>query len=143
MRQRLFAALLCVLVSTACRSHPGPAQWDAHVQRFLDDYFRANPTYAVSQGKHEYDGRFPDWSAQGIEVEIARLHRERDLATAFDTTRLDGKRRFQRAYLLGVVERICSGWRKRVRRGGIPRSTATRWTRTSTWRARTLRSSIG
>ena len=105
MRQRLFAALLCVLVSTACRSHPGPAQWDAHVQRFLDDYFRANPTYAVSQGKHEYDGRFPDWSAQGIEVEIARLHRERDLATAFDTTRLDGKRRFQRAYLLGVVDK--------------------------------------
>ena len=106
MRQRLFAILLCVVaVPGACRSRPGPDQWDAHVQRFLTDYFRANPTFAVYQGKHEYDGSFPDWSARGIEAEIARLHRERDLATAFDTARLDDKRRFQRAYLLGVVDR--------------------------------------
>jgi uncharacterized protein (DUF885 family) len=75
------------------------------VQRFLDDYFGANPTFAVYQGKHEYDGKFPDWSAAGIEAEIARLHRERDWAAAFDTAKLDEARRFQRAYLQAVVDR--------------------------------------
>jgi uncharacterized protein (DUF885 family) len=93
------------LAAPACRSHPSPAQWDAQVQRFLDDYFRANPTFAVYEGKHEYDGKFPDWSVAGINTEIARLHRERDLATAFDTTKLDERRRFQRSYLIAVTDR--------------------------------------
>jgi uncharacterized protein (DUF885 family) len=100
------AVVACVAAAVAgCRRHPSPEDWDAHVQRFLDDYFRANPTYAVFQGKHEYDGQFPDWSASGIEAEIARLHRARDAATAFDVSRLDGRRRFQRDYLVAVVDR--------------------------------------
>jgi uncharacterized protein (DUF885 family) len=99
-------ALLAPLALVAgCRSHPSPQQWDAQVQRFLGDYFRANPTFAVYQGKHEYDGKFPDWSAAGLEAEIARLHRERDWAAAFDTAKLDERRRFQRAYLEAIVDR--------------------------------------
>src|SRR5262245_31692489 len=66
----LFAGLV------GCRRHPGPEQWDAYVQHFLDDYFRANPTFAAYQGKHEYDGKLPDWSGPGIAGEITRLHRE-------------------------------------------------------------------
>ena len=27
--------------------------WDAYVDQFLNDYFAANPTFAVIQGKHE------------------------------------------------------------------------------------------
>ncbi|HET6146089.1 MAG TPA: DUF885 domain-containing protein [Polyangia bacterium] len=101
----LLAAALAIGATPGCRSHPRPEQWDAHVQRFLDDYFRANPTFAVYQGKHEYDGRFPDWSSAGLQAEVARLHRERDLAAAFDTSKLDELRRFQRDYLLAAVDR--------------------------------------
>jgi hypothetical protein len=86
-------------------AHPGPLAWDAHVDRFLDDYFRANPAFAVYQGKHEYDGQLPDWSPAGIEAEIARLHAERERASAFDSQNLDPRRRFQREYLLAVVDR--------------------------------------
>ena len=101
------AAVAAVLAGPAagCRSHPPPEQWDAHVLRFLEDYFRANPTFAVYQGRHEYDGQLPDWSQRGIEAEIERLHRERVMAEAFDTTRLDDRRKFQRTYLLATIDR--------------------------------------
>ena len=75
------------------------------MQHFLDDYFRANPTFAVFQGKHEYDGQFPDWSVAGVQAEIARLHREQARASAFEAAKLDPRRRFQREYLLAVVDR--------------------------------------
>src|ERR1700693_5125187 len=98
MRSRLIVLALITEVITGCTSRPTPEAWDAHVQRFLDDYFRANPTFAVYQGKHEYDGTFPDWSAQGIAAEVARLHREKHAVTAFDPATLDAPRRFQRQY---------------------------------------------
>jgi hypothetical protein len=62
------------------------------VQRFLDDYFRANPTFAVYQGKHEYDGQFPDWSTGGIEAEIARLDPDQAaiVCAHIDSSFLDG-----------------------------------------------------
>ncbi len=48
------------------------AKWDAYVEQFLTDYFTANPTFAVYQGRHEFDGKFPNWSADGLSREIAR-----------------------------------------------------------------------
>ena len=100
-----FLVLAALVAVPACRTHPSSRQWDAHVQRFLDDYFRANPPFAVFQGRHEYDGQLPNWSATGVEAEIARLHREQALATAFDVAALDERRRFQRSYLLAVIDR--------------------------------------
>jgi uncharacterized protein (DUF885 family) len=104
-RVSLAAALALLSFAGSCKSHPRPEEWDAYVQHFLDDYFRANPTFAVFQGKHEYDGQFPDWSVAGVRAEIARLHREHDRAWAFDGAKLDPRRRFQRDYLLAVVDR--------------------------------------
>jgi hypothetical protein len=104
-RASLVAPLALLLAVCGCRSHPKPETWDAYVEHFLDDYFRANPTFAVYQGKHEYDGQFPDWSVAGVKAEIARLHREQGLASAFEADKLDPGRRFQREYLLAVVDR--------------------------------------
>jgi uncharacterized protein (DUF885 family) len=104
-RAALAFTLALPLFVGGCKSHPKPEEWDTYVQRFLDDYFRANPTFAVFQGKHEYDGQFPDWSAAGVQAEVARLHREHDRASAFDGAKLDPRRRFQHDYLLSVVDR--------------------------------------
>ena len=112
-RSRISVAAALTLIAFGCKSGgksgamapPKPEAWDAYVQGFLDDYFRANPTFAVFQGKHEYDGQFPNWSAAGVEAEIARLHREQARASAFDAAQLDVQRRFQREYLLAVVDR--------------------------------------
>ena len=81
------------------------AKWDAYVDQFLNDYFAAQPAFAVYQGKHEYDGKFPDWSDDGIKKEIARLHSERDKASAFKDTDLDEHQRFERNYLIAQIDK--------------------------------------
>src|SRR5215203_7202627 len=65
------------------------AKWDSYVEQFLTDYFTANPTAGVYQGRHEFDGKFPDWSPDGLNKEIARLKSEREKASAFKDDQLD------------------------------------------------------
>jgi uncharacterized protein (DUF885 family) len=81
------------------------AKWDAHVEQFLTGYFTANPTSAVYQGKHEFDGKLPDWSEDGLKKEIARLKGERDKAAAFKDDQLDDRQRFERDYLIAQIDK--------------------------------------
>ena len=82
MKQAAFLILIALLALTAaCNQQTatnqpanaspaaGKADWDGYVAKFLDGYFAANPTFAVVQGKHEYDGKFPDWSDDGLKKE--------------------------------------------------------------------------
>ena len=43
--------------------------------KFLAGYFPLNPNFAVYQGKHEFDGQLPDWSAEGLQKQIAFLEK--------------------------------------------------------------------
>ena len=80
-------------------------QWDKYVEGFLNDYFVAHPEFAVYQGKHEFDGKLPDWSEDGLKKEIARLHAERDKAVAFKNEQLDERQRFERDYLVAQIDK--------------------------------------
>jgi len=80
-------------------------QWKQAADGFVQSYFSAQPFFAAQQGKHEYDGQLPDLSAHGIKREIARLHDERDQLNAVDPAQLEPQERFDRAYLLNVVDR--------------------------------------
>jgi uncharacterized protein (DUF885 family) len=80
-------------------------QWKQTADGFVQSYFSAQPFFAAQQGKHEYDGQLPDVSAHGIKREIARLHDERDQLNAVDPAQLEPQERFDRAYLLNVVDR--------------------------------------
>ncbi len=57
------------------------------------------------QGRHEYDGRLPDWSRAGIEAEIRRLNDLRAKAREFADGELDAEQRFQRDYLVSRIDR--------------------------------------
>jgi len=89
---------------TNANSASSNAKWDAYVDQFLKDYFAANPSFAVNQGKHEYDGKFPDWSNEGISKEIARLKSEREKASTFKDADLDDRQRFERDYLIAQID---------------------------------------
>ena len=78
--------------------------WDRFVLSFLAGYFESHPTFAAGAGRHEFDGRLPDWSREGIEGEIARLREERARAEAFDAGMLDEPRAFEREALLSVID---------------------------------------
>lgn len=80
-------------------------QWNAFVEAFIDSHFSAHPDRAVHAGRHEYDGKLPDWSRDGLQRETARLRTERDKALSFDPATLDDRQRFERDCLLAAVDR--------------------------------------
>ncbi len=80
-------------------------QWTQLTNGFVEDYFRAQPFFAAQSGKHEYDGQLPDVSAHGIKREIARLKDARTQLSAVDPATLEPNERFDREYLLSVVDR--------------------------------------
>jgi uncharacterized protein (DUF885 family) len=80
------------------------AAWPRFVEDFIESYFVANPTFAVSSGRHEFDGKLPDWSAAGIQKEIARLEGLRNRATTFEDAALLPDHRFQRDYVLSRID---------------------------------------
>ena len=119
---RAFAALalltLAACVNYATRddvanlrgfSAPVPATpsplWDAWVEQFITETFTARPSEGVANGRHEFDGRLPDWSAEGMRRDIARLHAARERATAFLDASLDERQRFEREYVIDSIER--------------------------------------
>jgi uncharacterized protein (DUF885 family) len=95
-----------VMVAESAEAAQRPAQrqvrqsWSAFLQSYIDQEFRANPAFAVSQGKHEFDGRLPDWSETGLQTERQRLRSAIAAASAFDPRRLTREQRFERDYLI-------------------------------------------
>src|ERR1700686_1151801 len=79
--------------------------WNRLTTSFIDSYFEARPSFAAQSGRHEFDGRLPDLSNHGIRREIARLHDERDQVGAVDPKTLEPRERFDREYLLSVVDK--------------------------------------
>jgi hypothetical protein len=78
--------------------------WDALLQEWIESDLAANPISAAYQGRHEYDGLFPDWSAAGLATEIQRLQQWRARVQAVDAGRLEEAGQFQREQLLALLD---------------------------------------
>jgi hypothetical protein len=106
-RFRSSLAAVALVLLAACRSQEqglAARDWDRFVSGFVETYFEANPLFAVYQGRHEFDGRFPDWSDAGLQKWARRLHQLRDSAAGFPIDSSDAKRTLERDYLLSVIE---------------------------------------
>ena len=86
---------------------PSPASeaWLKLSHAFIEDYLQAQPAFAAQAGRHEFDGQLPDVSSHGLKREIARLHDEREQIAAVDPATLEPRERFDREYLLAVVDK--------------------------------------
>jgi len=109
MRHAILSLLLAGLVLlSGCSRKPAEqtssAAWNSYVSAFLESTFAANPDLAVYQGRHEFDGKLPDWSPAAIKQEIDRLRAERAKAVAFDAATLDTHQRFERDYAVAVID---------------------------------------
>jgi hypothetical protein len=107
LRTLLFAFLAPVVFLAGCARKPAEQTskaWNDYVGAFLEATFTANPDLAVYQGRHDFDGKLPDWSPAGIQREIDRLRAERVKAAAFDAATLDSKQRFERDYMVAVID---------------------------------------
>ncbi len=108
---------LLLLGVTGCGEAPHPSapakkppsqasqQWANVANGFVEDYLRAQPSFAAQSGRHEFDGQLPDLSAHGIKREISRLHDARQQIAAVDPAPLEPIERFDREYLLSVIDK--------------------------------------
>jgi len=113
------ATLISIFITLSCSGGTSPTanttpqptatanrpDWDAFVETFLKDYFDSRPDIAVNQGKHEYDGKLPDFSDEGWKKTAAMLHGHRDKATAFKDADLDERQQFERQYLIAQINK--------------------------------------
>jgi uncharacterized protein (DUF885 family) len=77
--------------------------WVAFRDAFLEGYFQHSPTFAVYQGRHEFDGKLPDMSEAGVKADIAFLNDQIAKAQAFDAAKLTRQDAFERAYLVSIA----------------------------------------
>ncbi len=78
--------------------------WAKFRDAFVTNWFELDPANAVYQGKHEFDGRLPDWSAAGLKKTGDFLRETIAAAGKFDGTKLSEADRFERDYLVKVAE---------------------------------------
>jgi hypothetical protein len=106
----LATGVLTLLAACGGKPDSAPAQqaaamaWPQFVEQWIESDLKANPTFAVYQGRHEFDGLFPDWSEAGLKAEIARLKEWRGRAGAYTTSQLAADAAFEREYLLAVID---------------------------------------
>jgi uncharacterized protein (DUF885 family) len=108
----LIVLLVIALLSFGCHmernttrtaTRPAAKPWDTYVNEFLEAYFAAHPDFAVRSGRHEFDGKLPDWSTGGIKQEIERLRSEQERVRAYKDSALDEGQRFERDYVDSVI----------------------------------------
>ena len=111
MRRALSFLFIGCLTVTGCRysgDAPAPAgsaggsAWPATRDALIEEYLTAIPSFAVSQGRHEFDGQLPDWSAGGLAAEVRRLKAGRERAAA--VSGLSGTEAFEQQYLISQYD---------------------------------------
>jgi hypothetical protein len=109
MRILLLLIAACLVLITCNRQQNAPAAgvdgaagWATTRDALIEEYLKAQPAFAVYQGRHEFDGRLPDWSAEGLAAEVKRLRAARDRAAA--VTGLTAVDAFERDYLISQFE---------------------------------------
>ena len=105
--------LTLLLVLSACSRpaavappamQPPSDPWPQFAARFLEEYFKVDPRFAVEAGRHEFDGQMPDWSATGLAERGALLKKLRAQAAVFDASRLSAAERFEREHLYTAID---------------------------------------
>lgn len=91
-------------VANAAETPVKKTSWPEFSSAFLEGYFKLNPSSAVYQGRHEFDGQLPDWSDKGLAAQIAFLQKTIARAQAFKPEELTKEQLFERDYLIAVAQ---------------------------------------
>ena len=106
MSPRLLTLMVIAIgLLTGCQRAEPNLAWHDLVHDYVESYLQHHPAFAASQGRHEYDGRLPDWSEVGILAEADRIGRFRDRVEHYPLAQLSPEERFERDYLLTRIDR--------------------------------------
>lgn len=104
-----------IVLLTACSSTPprsaattpttrsADRELAAAIDTFMTGHLAFRPSFAISLGRHDHDGRVPDRSREAITAEVARLHAARKTFTAIDEQKLAPRARVERAIVLAEI----------------------------------------
>ena len=84
----------------AVTATPTAAAWDRFMASYIDEAFRADPGFAVAQGRHQYDGQIRNLGPRAIAAQVAYLKSAIRTVQAFGDAALTANQRFERDYLL-------------------------------------------
>ena len=116
---RLLCVALLATLAGACSRQPPPvappmsapdphaavqAAWTQYAARFIEEYFKTDPFFAVQSGRHEFDGQMTDLSADGIAKKVEWLNKTRGEASSFEPAALTRDQSFEREYVLHVID---------------------------------------
>lgn len=101
MKWLLGAAMLALAGCAAGDGADATKQWSDFSKDAIEGWFRVDPAFAVYQGRHDYDGKFPDWTDAGLKTRATFLH---NLVTKAKGFKLSGEAAFERDYLVQVAE---------------------------------------
>jgi len=72
----------------------------------LDAYLTSRPNVAVDLGLHTYDGKLPDYTADGLATTVSQTAAAIEALEAFDPASLSDLQRVERAALLTTLEEV-------------------------------------
>jgi hypothetical protein len=106
-RQFLRAAVLaavCATFAVQAKGEKAVTSWPQLLTEFQEGYFALHPPFAASQGRHEFDGKLPDWSAAGIAGQHDWLRHQAKRAKKFRAAKLTPQQEYEREYLLSRID---------------------------------------
>lgn len=92
--------MACFLTGAA----PVAPSWQAFSHAYVEEDFREDPNFAVSQGRHDFDGQLPDWSPAGLKHRTEFLRSSIATAQGYGDAQLTPDQRFERDYLIAVAK---------------------------------------
>ncbi|MGK6320360.1 DUF885 domain-containing protein [Sphingomonas sp. DT-204] len=102
----IWLAALAAAALAGCTPSGGAApqakDWKAFVDATMEEHFRLDPAFAVYQGRHDFDGKLPDWSEAGLKATADFYRRTIEKAQAFQG--LDADQAFERDYVVQVMK---------------------------------------
>jgi hypothetical protein len=102
MRKALLLGAALLAVAGCAKGDGGAKAWSEYRDSAIQGWFDVDPSFAVYEGKHEYDGKLPDWSDAGLKTRATFLHNILTKARAF--TGLSPEDAFERDYMVKVAE---------------------------------------
>src|SRR5690349_10510322 len=78
---------------------PATVDWPTFVDSFIEARFKTDPYFAVQSGRHEYDGKMPDWSRAALDANVSELRTFAGKLAKWDPVSLSNEQRFEHEHL--------------------------------------------
>ena len=102
-KHSMFAVAACIALAACTPAHAPAARWSDFTKTTIDKWMAIDPSSAVYQGAHQFDGKLPDWSEAGLNARVAFLKSVVSDAAAYKG--LSETDAFERDYLVQVAEK--------------------------------------